>query len=134
MRIQKKCPLQVSTAYSCPVDAEKLANVFFYEEVEMLWAGCKDVTSQFLDNIFSAGSDANCVSDDPGFPMSQFLKPFKLHVSRNATMVAQQVNNVYYLNHWSQMSLEIMQVDSFLAWVASVSAWVNAQKLELLEQ
>ena len=32
------------------------------------------------------------------------------------------------------MSLEIMQVDSFLAWVASVSAWVNAQKLELLEQ
>ena len=65
---------------------------FFYEEVEMLWAGCKDVTSQFLDNIFSAGSDANCVSDDPGFPMSQFLKPFKLHVSRNATMVAQQVS------------------------------------------
>ena len=103
----------MSTAYSCPVDAEKLANVFFYEEVEMLWAGCKDVTSQFLDNIFSAGSDANCVSDDPGFPMSQFLKPFKLHVSRNATMVAQQVNNGYHLYHWSQMSVEFMQVDGF---------------------
>ena len=33
------------------------------------------------------------------------------------------------------MSLEIMQVDSFLAWVASISAWINAQKkVELLEQ
>ena len=49
--------------------------------------------------IISAGCDANCVSDDPGFPMSQFLKPFKLHVSRNATMVAQQVSNGYHLYH-----------------------------------
>jgi len=36
------------------------------------------------------GSDGSCSSEDPGFPMSQFLKPFRLHVSRNATMVAQQ--------------------------------------------
>ena len=36
-----------------------------------------------------AGSDD--IADNPGFPMSQFLKPFRLHISRNATMVAQQV-------------------------------------------
>ncbi|XP_078359527.1 putative methyltransferase-like protein 25 isoform X1 [Oculina patagonica] len=35
-------------------------------------------------------SDDACTADDPGFPMSQFLKPFRLHISRNATMVAQQ--------------------------------------------
>lgn len=35
-----------------------------------------------------AGSDDT--ADNPGFPMSQFLKPFRLHISRNATMVAQQ--------------------------------------------
>ncbi|XP_074612813.1 putative methyltransferase-like protein 25 [Acropora palmata] len=29
-------------------------------------------------------------SDQPGFPMSEFLKPYSLHLSRNATMVAQQ--------------------------------------------
>ena len=40
-----------------------------------------------------AGSDA--IADNPGFPMSQFLKPFRLHISRNATMVAQQVIKYY---------------------------------------
>lgn len=42
-----------------------------------------------------AGSDD--IADNPGFPMSQFLKPFRLHISRNATMVAQQVMLKYSL-------------------------------------
>lgn len=39
--------------------------------------------------MISAGSDDT--ADNSGFPISQFLKPFGLNISRNATMVAQQV-------------------------------------------
>ena len=38
-----------------------------------------------------SGAGDTCTADDPGFPMSQFLKHYRLHISRNATMVAQQV-------------------------------------------
>jgi len=57
------------------------------------------------------GSDDT--ADNPGFPMSQFLKPFKLHMSRNATMVAQQVIINF---HWRnkivlQMILVILYIN-----------------------
>ena len=41
-----------------------------------------------------AGSDDT--ADNSGFPISQFLKPFGLNISRNATMVAQQVRKYMY--------------------------------------
>lgn len=44
--------------------------------------------------ISAAFSRGSIDSDNiPGFPMSQFLKPIQLQISRNATMVAQQVTN-----------------------------------------
>ncbi|XP_068711394.1 probable methyltransferase-like protein 25 [Montipora foliosa] len=36
------------------------------------------------------GLESNHACSEVGFPMSEFLKPYKCHVSRNATMVAQQ--------------------------------------------
>ena len=49
--------------------------------------------------ISAAFSRGSIDSDNiPGFPMSQFLKPFQLQISRNATMVAQQVQIT--LNTW----------------------------------
>lgn len=54
------------------------------------------LTRYFNISIPSVGSDDTCTADDPGFPMSQFLKPFRLHISRNATMVAQQVTKYGY--------------------------------------
>ena len=52
---------------------------------------------QYFNNFFVLGKESTCSSDEPGFPMSEFLKPFKLHISRNATMVAQQVENVSFI-------------------------------------
>lgn len=44
--------------------------------------------------------ESDDTADNPGFPMSQFLKPFRLHISRNATMVAQQVIKFSLFSYW----------------------------------